>query len=84
MSRALRLLAKMRENPRNDWTIEHIGTVCSLCEEELTLKPPKGGSHYKLGYPGGIFMIPANRPIKPYYVKRVIDIIDDIGISKGT
>ncbi len=60
----------MRENPQNDWTIEQISTVCSPYEEELTLKPPKGGSHYKLIYPGGIQVVPAKRPIKAYYIKH--------------
>ncbi len=82
MARAAKLLDKMRANPRNDWTIEQIGTVCSAYEDELKLLPPSGGSHYKLVYPDGALTIPAKRPIKPYYVKQVLDIIDDITVSK--
>ena len=83
MTRASKLLDKMRANPRDDWTIEQIGTVCRMYEDELTLRPPsRRGSHFTLIHPGGVLTIPARRPIKPVYVKRVVDIIDGITVPK--
>ena len=67
----------MRKNPR-DWTIKNIESVCN--HYGLTCSAPTRGSHYKISHPDldQILTIPAKRPVKPVYVKSLIDIIDSI------
>ena len=81
MSSAKKLLAKMRVNPRGDWTIDDIMKVCRHFNElGVECKPPKRGSHHKVTFAQvlDILTIPADRPIKPVYVKRFVSIIDSI------
>jgi len=70
----------MRRNPRGDYKIEDFEIVCrSLSERRVRLLKPRRGSHFKIGFPDGtILMVPARNPIKPVYVKRFVDIVDDI------
>jgi hypothetical protein len=80
MSNSRKLLAAMRRNPRGDFSINDIGTVCRAFEElGIKMRPPRaGGSHYTVQYPGGILTIPARKPIKPVYVKQFVGIVDGI------
>ncbi len=79
MSRGQKLLNKMRNNPRGDWTIENLNTVAKEYNS-LRLDSPRRGSHYTLSHPNlrDILTIPARRPLKPVYVKRFVDMIDSI------
>ena len=81
MARRNKLLDGMRRNPRRNWTIEHIITVCRAYESiGVSIAPPKRGSHYTIRHSGipEILTIPARRPIKPVYVKRFVSIMDSI------
>lgn len=71
-----KMLEKMRANPA-DWKIENIETLCR--QVGLECQPPRGGgSHFKAWSPyvDGILTIPAKRPIKPVYVKRLVSFAD--------
>ena len=74
MSKADKLLDRMRRNPAGDWTIQDVQTLCKgfgwVC-----LPPSGGGSHWKIAIPGGetILTIPAKRPIKPVYIRKLMD-----------
>jgi hypothetical protein len=77
-----KLLARMRENPR-DWRIEDVVSVCRSAD--LTCSPPRTGSHYKISHPARreILTIPAHRPIKPVYIRELVRFIDSVrGIGK--
>ena len=74
MSRVDKRLQKMRQNPR-DWRIEEIQSVAdSLGIEWLH----DGGSHVIFQKSGCSLevSVPARKPIKPVYVRRLIDLID--------
>lgn len=77
MARDDKRLEKMRNNPR-DWGIKDIEAVCRAFGISCT--PPKRGDHYKVSHPSQdeILTIPARRPIKPYYVKALVDFIDRV------
>ncbi len=63
----------MALNPKADWRISDIETVCRRFE--ITCKPPSGGgSHYSLSHPTAveILTIPARRPIKPVYIRQLV------------
>ena len=76
MARAQKLVEQMRRNPRGDWTISDVETVCRA--NGIACNPPSGGgSHYALKHPriAGRLTIPARRPIKPVYIQLLLDMI---------
>ncbi|RZM34799.1 MAG: type II toxin-antitoxin system HicA family toxin [Sphingomonas sp.] len=77
MSRAEKLLDRMRENPR-DWRIADVVAVCDAAGVACT--PPRTGSHYKVKHPDQIeiLTIPAHRPIKPIYIRTLVQFIDRV------
>ncbi len=76
MAKAEKLLVAMRRNPQGDWTIDDIRTVCGRSGIDFDF--PKRGSHCKLSHPNiaGRLTIPARRPIKPFYIMLLLDMID--------
>ena len=74
MSKVLKLLAKMRANPR-DWRIEDVEAV--VRHYGITVRKP-AGSHVIFDHPESVELlsIPAYRPIKPVYVRKFLDLID--------
>jgi hypothetical protein len=72
-------LALMRASPRAGWTISDVEAVCAAFG--VACWPPRGGgSHYKISHRGmrEILTIPARRPIKPIYVRKLIAFIDAV------
>ena len=74
MSRAAKLLEKMRRNPR-DWRIEDLVQVAA--RQGLQVRND-GGSHYIFSAPGVNLhlSIPSRRPIKPIYIERFLALTD--------
>lgn len=72
-----KLIRSMRANPR-DWKISDIERVCRLYM--ISCAAPKRGSHYKLQHPriNGILTVPARKPIKPIYIRLLLEMIDDL------
>ena len=70
------LLEKMRANPRGDWQIKDVETLCE--QVGLELRPPSGGSHFKVCSPllRDILTIPARRPIKAPYIRNLVSYSD--------
>jgi hypothetical protein len=76
---ASRLLERMRANPVGDW---QIGDVEALCREHgLSFRRGKGTSHGHAKHPMAreILTIPARRPIKPVYIRRLVRYIESYG-----
>ena len=72
MSMAERLLEKMRNNPR-DWRIEQLKTVARAHDIEWR---QRGTSHVVfVRSDGRTLPVPANRPIKPIYVKKFVEFV---------
>lgn len=78
MSRADNLLDRMRRNPAGDWTIGDVQSLCSGLGWQC-LPPTGGGSHWKVVVPGSdaILTVPARRPIKPVYIRKLVDYAKD-------
>jgi hypothetical protein len=74
MAKTDKLLDKMRRNPAGDWTIADIQTLCKALGWDC-LPPKGGGSHWKVAAPGVemILTIPAKRPIKPIYIRKLVE-----------
>lgn len=70
------VLERMRSNPRADWTISDIEKLCADIDMELI--PPSSGSHYKIcsEYLRDILTIPARRPIKAPYIRKLVSYAD--------
>ena len=67
------LLERMRANPAGDWRIRDVEALC----RELG----KGTSHAHARHPSAreILTIPAHRPIKPVYIRKLVRYIDGYG-----
>jgi hypothetical protein len=73
---AAKIFAKMRRNPR-DWCIEDLKVVARRLgidhDQHVT-------SHVVFRHAkAGRLSVPANRPIKPVYVRLFVDLVDRVG-----
>jgi hypothetical protein len=77
MSKADKLLEAMRLNPQGDWTINDIQRLCRQVGWQCL--SPSNGSHWKIVVEGSnaTFTVPARRPIKPVYIRKLIAMIDE-------
>lgn len=74
MARIDKLLVAMRRNPRADWRIEQLKTIAD--RYGVTHRQP-GTSHVTFRPPrGDKLTVPAERPIKPVYVRKFLALID--------
>jgi len=73
------LLDRMRRNPAGDWHIRDVEAVC--LEHGLLFRPGKGTSHTHAKHPAAreILTIPARRPIKPVYIRKLVRYIEAHG-----
>ena len=73
------LLERMRRNPTGDWQIRDVEAVCR--EHGLLLRAGKGTSHFHAKHPSAreILTIPARRPIKPVYIRKLVRYIEAHG-----
>lgn len=78
MSRALKRLAAMKRNPRDRWTIRDASALCG--DFGLDCQPPSQGSHLIVSHPKveGLLTIPARRPIKPFYVMLLVQLVESV------
>lgn len=72
MAKKRKLLERMKTNPRDDWTIKDVETLCQ--QTGLVFLNPSNGSHYKVASErvDGVITIPAAKPIKPVYIRNVV------------
>ena len=73
------LLDRMRRNPAADWQISDVEAVRR--EHGLLFRPGKGMSHCHAKHPSAreILTIPARRPIKPVYIRKLVRYIETYG-----
>lgn len=64
----------MKANPKGNWSIDD---VQALCEAWGISFRRGGGSHCTVSHPKQpeILTIPANRPIKPVYIRRLVEFV---------
>ena len=73
-----KLLERMRNNPRDDWRITHIETLARRYGFSIN-RPKRGSSHVTLRHDSGKRLtIPARRPIKPSYIRQLVQTIDQL------
>ena len=75
------LLESMRRNPAGDWRIRDVESLC--LEYGLSFRFGKG-SHAHMRHPAAreILTIPAHRPIKPVYIRKLVRYIETYGGSR--
>ena len=73
------LLGRMRRNPAGDWRIRDVESICR--EYGLSFRFGTGTSHVHMRHPSAreILTIPAHRPIKPVYIRKLVRYIDAHG-----
>ena len=66
----------MRRNGHANWTIADVAAVCRSFGLEAT--PSAEGSYFVVSHPkvAGLLTIPAQRPIKPIYIKLLAQLIE--------
>jgi hypothetical protein len=72
-------LERMRSNPQGGWTISDVEALCR--EFDIACMPNRaGGSHYKVAHASQreILTIPFKRPIKPVYIRKLVDFVDAV------
>jgi hypothetical protein len=77
------LLTRMKQNPQGDWTISDVSSVCK--DVGVACDAPKRGDHYKVSHQTQIeiLTIPARRPIKPIYIRKLVTFIDSVLNTQG-
>ena len=75
------LLDRMRRNPVGDWNISDVETLCR--EHGLLFRFGKG-SHAHAKHPAAreLLTIPARRPIKPVYIRKLVRYIETYGENR--
>ena len=74
MTRAERLLDSMRANPKADWTP---GNVKAVVRAYGLIFRQRGTSHAVVTDALGRHLtIPMHKPIKPLYIRRLVDLIE--------
>jgi len=71
-----KILEKMRNNP-HDWRIEQLESIAKWYDIKIR---KSGGSHVVFYHPRWIELlsVPAHRPIKPIYIKKLVSLIDTL------
>ena len=73
MTQLEKLINKMRANPK-DWQISDLK---KLAERYSIVWRQNGTSHVQFVREDGITLtVPAHRPIKPIYVKKILDLLE--------
>ena len=73
-----KLLTRMKNNPRGDWKISHVETLVKRYGFRIS-RPKGGGSHITLHHDKTKKLtIPARRPIKPVYIRQLVQIIENL------
>ncbi|MSV34380.1 MAG: hypothetical protein EXQ47_02105 [Bryobacterales bacterium] len=76
MSNAAKLIAKMRRNPR-DWRIKDLKVIARSLGID---HDQHGTSHVVFRHSAaGRLSVPARRPIKPVYVRLLVDFVSRVG-----
>ncbi len=78
------LVEEMRRNPAGDWTVQDVERACRQAGA-LFMAPRGGGSHYKVAHPArpDILTIPARRPVKPVYIRKLAAFLAAVGGDDG-
>lgn len=79
MTQAEKRLARMKNNPKDDWRIADVESVCRAYD--IACEPPSGGgSHYTVSHPSQveILTVPAHKPIKPVYIVKLVLFIEAV------
>ena len=75
VTRAGRLFDSMKANPKSDWTPENVRTVVRA--HGLTLRQ-RGTRHAVItNAQGRHSTIPMHKPIKPVYIRRLVELIEE-------
>jgi len=70
------LIERMRENPKNDWTIADVKKLAKA--HGLEVRSPSGSSHYVVSskFLRDSLCVPHNRPIKARYITLLCLMVD--------
>ena len=78
MSRADKQLTAMKRWPEKDWAVEAVVDTCRTYGVRCVV--PAGGAHYVMSHHlvDGLLTIPARRPLKPFHVMLLVDLLEAV------
>lgn len=78
MSRADKQLTAMKRWPEKDWAVEDVVDTCRIYGVRCVV--PAGGAHYVMSHHlvDGLLTIPARRPLKPFHVMLLVDLLEAV------
>jgi hypothetical protein len=75
MSKRNKILEKMRNNPKDNWSIDILMSLADYYGIEYA---SHGTSHVVFRHSSGSHVtIPAHRPIKPVYIRAFLELIEN-------
>ena len=74
MSKAVKLLQKMKANPKADWSQNNIKTLVRAFN--LTLRQRDTSHAVITNHSGQHITVPMHKPIKSLYIKRLVELIE--------
>ncbi|MBL4750414.1 MAG: hypothetical protein JKX71_07520 [Amylibacter sp.] len=71
MAKKKTLLERMAQNPKDNWQIKDVETLCK--QVGIYCEKPSKGSHYKVygDHIAATLTIPAHKPIRYFYIKNL-------------
>jgi predicted RNA binding protein YcfA (HicA-like mRNA interferase family) len=80
MTKADKLLARMRTNPRG-WRIEQLESLAQRFGIQVR---KTGGSHFVFLHPDCelAVTVPFKRPIKPVYIQQFLALLEELGVDQ--
>ncbi len=78
MSKADKVIQKMRDNPK-DWKLDSLESIAKRFDIQVR---KSGGSHAVFMHQDSsiVVTVPSKRPIKLVYIYQFLALIDDIGV----
>ena len=77
MSKIQKLYERMKNNPHGDWRIEDVEKLASAYGFSWNEGKGSHKNFYHQNLPH-ILTIPCKRPIKPLYIKKLLELIEQI------
>lgn len=78
MSKHIKLLKRMRENPKGDWCIDDLKAIAD--RYEITYRQP-GTSHVTFrSSRAAKITVPSHKPIKSIYIKQFLAMLDELEV----
>ena len=78
--KAEKILVQIKKNPKSDWTIDDLKRLAH--QYDIEYRQPKGSHLTFRSKDGAKLTVPIRRPIKEFYIKQFVIMIEHLGEKK--